>query len=147
MRDRAPESAGVLVALELEVVEERLVEVAAVLRRMPPVKVPGYFNPWQRVVHDFGDLVEQEPPKLRMPYPSPDAITRMEETLGWTAGLRSHRRPDRSSPRVGTALERHLLEGGSCAGSGARALALRPMCYRVEAQRAPRAEKSAKAFI
>jgi hypothetical protein len=70
-----------------EMVEERLVEAAAVLRLMPPVKVQGYFNLWPQVVHDFGDLVEQEPPKLRMPYPSPDAITRMEETLGWTAGL------------------------------------------------------------
>ena len=68
-------------------VEERLVEAAAVLRRIPPVKVQGYFNLWPRVVHDFGDLVEQESPKLRMPYPSPDAITRMEETLGWTVGL------------------------------------------------------------
>lgn len=70
-----------------EVVEERLIEAASVLRRMPPVRVQGYFNLWPRVVHDFGDLVEQEPPKLRMPFPSPDAITRMEETLGWTAGL------------------------------------------------------------
>ena len=70
-----------------EIVEERLVEAAAVLRRMPPVKVQGYFNLWPRVVHDFGDLVEQEPPKLRMPFPSPDAITRMEEILGWTVGL------------------------------------------------------------
>ena len=70
-----------------EMVEERLVEAAAVLRRMPAVKVQGYFNLWPRVVHDFGDLVEQQPPKLRMPFPSPDAITRMEETLGWTVGL------------------------------------------------------------
>ena len=70
-----------------KMVEERLVEAAAVLRRMPPVRVQGYFNLWPPIVYDFGDLVEQEPPRLRMPYPSPDSISRMEETLGWTAGL------------------------------------------------------------
>ena len=37
-----------------EMVDERLEEAANVLRRMPPVKVQGYFNLWPRVVHEFG---------------------------------------------------------------------------------------------
>lgn len=68
-------------------VEERLTEAADVLKRMPPVKVKGYFSTWPTVVHDFGDLVGQEPPLLRRPFPSAAAISRMEETLGWTVGL------------------------------------------------------------
>ena len=68
-------------------VEERLVEAADVLKRMPPVKVRGYFNVWPQIVHDFADLVGQETPLLRRPCPSAAAISRMEETLGWTVGL------------------------------------------------------------
>jgi hypothetical protein len=30
----------------VEMVEERLVEAAAVMRRLPSVRVPGYFNTW-----------------------------------------------------------------------------------------------------
>jgi hypothetical protein len=68
-------------------VEERLVEAADVLKRLPEVKVQGYFNLWPKIIHEFGDLVGQEPPRLRRPPPLPDAISRMEETLGWTVGL------------------------------------------------------------
>ena len=68
-------------------VEERLAEAAAVLKRLPAVKVQGYFNLWPRVVYDFGDLVNQEPPKLNRPAPSPAAISRMEHTISWTIGL------------------------------------------------------------
>lgn len=68
-------------------VEERLVEAAEVLKRMPPVRVRGYFNVWPKIVPEFGDLVGQEPPHLNRPYPSAAAISRMEETLGWTIGL------------------------------------------------------------
>lgn len=68
-------------------VEERLAEAADVLKRLPEVKVQGYFNLWPRIVREFGDLVGQEPPRLRRPPPLPDAISRMEETLEWTIGL------------------------------------------------------------
>jgi hypothetical protein len=68
-------------------VEERLVEAADVLKRLPPVKARGYFNTWPQIVPDFGDLVGQEPPRLKRPYPSASAISCMEETLGWTIGL------------------------------------------------------------
>ena len=69
-----------------EMVEERLVEAAEVLRRLPPVKVQGYFNTWPDIIHEFGDLVGQEP-RMRPPAPPPDAITRMDQTLEWTIGL------------------------------------------------------------
>lgn len=68
-------------------VEERLAEAADVLKRLPEVKVQGYFNLWPKIIYEFGDLVGQEPPRLRRPPPLPDAISRMEETLDWTIGL------------------------------------------------------------
>ena len=67
-------------------VEERFVEAADVMRRLPGVRVPGHFNTWPKVVHDFADLVGQEPPRLRRPPPAPDAISQMEETLTWLLG-------------------------------------------------------------
>jgi hypothetical protein len=67
-------------------VVKRLEEAASVLRRMPPVKVKGYFSTWPQIVPEFSDLVGQEP-KLSRPYPPPKAISRMEETLWWTTGL------------------------------------------------------------
>ncbi len=68
-------------------VEERLAEAADILKHMPPVTVRGYFNLWPSIVHEFSDLVGQEPPLMRRPAPSPAAISRMEQTLGWTIGL------------------------------------------------------------
>ena len=68
-------------------VEERFVEAADVMKRLPEVKVQGYFSTWPKVIHDFGDRVEQEPKVLSRPRPSPHAISRMEETLGWLAWL------------------------------------------------------------
>jgi|FEC22Drversion2_1045045.scaffolds.fasta_scaffold00317_43 hypothetical protein len=64
-------------------IEERFVEAADVMKRLPEVRVPGYFNTWPKVLREFSDLVGQEPPRLRRPPPAPDAISRMEETLNW----------------------------------------------------------------
>lgn len=68
-------------------VEERLVEAASVMKRLPNVRVPGYFNTWPKMLVEFADLVQQEPARLRLPPPAPDAITRMEEALGWLTWL------------------------------------------------------------
>jgi Domain of unknown function (DUF6362) len=68
-------------------VEERLVEAADVMRRLPEVRVPGYFNTWPKILHEFADLVGQAPPHLKRPPPAPDAVSRMEETLGWLRWL------------------------------------------------------------
>lgn len=67
-------------------VEERLAEAAAVLRRLPEPQRQGYFNTWPDYFYEFADLVGQEPKLLRL-IPSPAAISRMEETLTWTIGL------------------------------------------------------------
>jgi len=68
-------------------VEERLAEAADVMRRLPDVRAPGYFNTWPKILPEFSDLVGQEPPRLKRLLPSSDAITRMDETLGWLRWL------------------------------------------------------------
>lgn len=70
-----------------KLVEERLVEAAAVLQQLPEPRRQGYFNIWPRHSYEFGDLVGQEPRQTSLPPPSPAAISRMEETLTWTIGL------------------------------------------------------------
>ncbi len=65
------------------IVEERLAEAADVMKRLPPVKVQGYYSLWPRYVYEFADLVGQEPPKLKLPAPSAAAITRMDEAMEW----------------------------------------------------------------
>lgn len=67
-------------------VEERLVEAASVLKRLSEPKLQGYYNLWPRIIYEFSDLVGQGPGPMRV-LPSPQAISRMEETLTWTVGL------------------------------------------------------------
>jgi hypothetical protein len=70
-----------------ELVEERLVEAAAVLRRLPAERGQGYFSTWPTMFVEFSDLVGQAAEPMRLPPPSPAAIDRMEETLAWSAWL------------------------------------------------------------
>nr|BDD46857.1 hypothetical protein 21 [bacterium] len=64
-------------------VADRFEEAVMTLRRLPPVKVRGYFNAWPQVIHDVYELLQQEPDDFRLGSPSPSAITRMEETFDW----------------------------------------------------------------
>lgn len=68
-------------------IEERFIEAADVMRRLPNVRVPGHFNTWPKMLCEFADLVGQEPTRLRRPPPAPAAISRMEEALGWLRWL------------------------------------------------------------
>ena len=70
-----------------EKVEERLIEAASVLRRLPRERGQGYFSTWPTMFVEFGDLVGQTPEPMRPPPPSAAAISRMEQTLGWAAWL------------------------------------------------------------
>ena len=67
-------------------VEARLSEAAFVLKRLPEPRLRGYFSTWPEIIHSFADQVGQEPKRMRV-LPSPQAISRMEETLSWTVGL------------------------------------------------------------
>ena len=64
-------------------IEERFVDAADVMKRLPNVRVPGHFNTWPAMMAEYSDLIGREPARLRRGPPGPDAITRMEEALGW----------------------------------------------------------------
>jgi hypothetical protein len=68
-------------------VEERLIEAASVMQRLPPVRVQGYFSLWPATRESFADRVGQEPKRLKRPAPARDAIDRMEEALPWLRWL------------------------------------------------------------
>jgi RimJ/RimL family protein N-acetyltransferase len=57
------------------------------IRRLPAIRVPGYFNTWPTMVVEFADRVGREPEQMRLPPPSPSAITRMEQTMEWLRWL------------------------------------------------------------
>jgi len=68
-------------------VEERLIEAAAVLRRLPRERGQGYFSTWPQTFVEFSDLVGQTPEPMRLPPPSAAAISRMDTALPWLLWL------------------------------------------------------------
>jgi uncharacterized protein DUF6362 len=68
-------------------IEERFVEAADVMKRLPNVRVPGHFNTWPAMMAEFADLIGREPERLRRGPPAPDAISRMDEAIGWLRWL------------------------------------------------------------
>ena len=68
-------------------VEERLIEAAAVLRRLPRERGQGYFSTWPQTFVEFSDLVGQTPEPMRLPPPSAAAISRMDSALPWLLWL------------------------------------------------------------
>ncbi len=68
-------------------VEERFVDAADTMKRLPDVHVPGHFNTWPKMLYEFSDLVGQEPPGFTRVRPTAGAISRMEETLDWLKWL------------------------------------------------------------
>jgi hypothetical protein len=65
-------------------VEERLIEAADVLKRLPAPRVPGFFTTWPETMVEFADMVGREREPMRRPPPDPAAISRMEETIRWS---------------------------------------------------------------
>lgn len=61
-------------------VEERLRSAARTLRRLPNVKVQGYFSTWPTIIREPLEILQMEPELLRIT-PSMADITEMEEVL------------------------------------------------------------------
>lgn len=68
---------------KVEEVAERFEEAASTVKRLPPVKVQGYFNCWPEVVLSVAEKLKQDRLPQRLGPPPPDAISRMEETIQW----------------------------------------------------------------
>jgi hypothetical protein len=61
-------------------VEERLRSAARTLRRLPNVKVQGYFSTWPTIIREPLEILQMEPEPMRIT-PSMTDITEMEEVL------------------------------------------------------------------
>jgi hypothetical protein len=68
-------------------IEERFEEAAATLRRLPDARVPGYFSAWPPVILSSAEAYGYDPARMPRIAPSPQAITRMEETFTWLTWL------------------------------------------------------------
>lgn len=98
-----------------DMVEVRVMEAAAVLRKLPGPRVRGYFSTWPDIVLSAREVAAQEPKRMRV-LPSPQAISRMEEVITWNRFLQ----PD----------EAHLL------WARADGLPWKHLCYRFGISRA-----------
>jgi hypothetical protein len=67
-------------------VEERVLEAAEVLRKLPGLRSQGYFSAWPDVLRSAREIARQEPKPMRV-LPSPQAISRMEEAITWSRFL------------------------------------------------------------
>ncbi|MBM3950779.1 MAG: hypothetical protein FJ311_04930 [Rhodospirillales bacterium] len=68
-------------------IEERMVEAADTLKRLPEERIRGYFSTWPPVIRDYWEAFGREDVRLRRGPPSPAAIDRMDEALAWLAWL------------------------------------------------------------
>lgn len=60
----------------------RFKEAVATLRRLPPVRVQGYFNSWPDIIYTEREIMRMDQ-KTRIWPATPDAIARMEKTILW----------------------------------------------------------------
>ena len=63
-------------------VADHFEEAFRTLRKLPPVRVQGYFNAWPQIVRSEKEILAMEPQPMRV-WPSTSAITRLEQTFDW----------------------------------------------------------------
>ena len=76
----------------VEDVAARFAEAAETGRRLPRVRVQGYFNVWPAFARDAWETYPDEDRDDRPLPPSPDAIDRMLETMRWVQWLEVEQR-------------------------------------------------------
>lgn len=76
----------------IEDVANRFEEAVWTGRRLPPVRVQGYFNVWPTIVRqEWERFADDDAPPRRFP-PEPAAIDRMLETMDWVLWLEVEQR-------------------------------------------------------
>ena len=65
-----------------DTVADHFEEAVRTLRKLPPVRVTGYFNAWPEVLRSAKEIAAMEPEPMRV-LPSTSAITRLEQTFDW----------------------------------------------------------------
>ena len=76
----------------IEGVAARFEEAASTGRRLPPVRVQGYFNCWPAIVRKEWESFSADEKVYRPFPPTPDAIDRMLETMRWVQWLEVEQR-------------------------------------------------------
>ncbi len=75
-----------------EDVVARFRDAADTSRRLPPVRVQGYFNVWPAFVREAWETYPEDEHVYRPLPPSPQAIDRMLETMRWVQWLEVEQR-------------------------------------------------------
>ena len=70
----------------------RFYEAAITARRLPPVRVQGYFNCWPAFARSEWEAFSADEPVHRSFPPSPEDIDRMLETMRWVQWLEVEQR-------------------------------------------------------
>ena len=75
-----------------DAVADRFTEAAVTARRLPPVRVQGYFNSWPAFVRSEWEAFSADEPVHRPFPPSPEDVDRMLETMRWVLWLEEEER-------------------------------------------------------
>ena len=75
------------VAWTLDDVSARFFEAAITARRLPPVRVQGYFNTWPAFARSEWEAYSADERVCRSFPPSPEEVDRMLETMKWVLWL------------------------------------------------------------
>jgi hypothetical protein len=75
-----------------DTVADRFTEAAATARRLPPVRVQGYFNCWPAFARNEWEAFSADEPVHRPFPPSPEDVDRMLETMRWVLWLEVEQR-------------------------------------------------------
>ena len=76
----------------LDAVAARFIEAVETGRRLPPVRVQGYFNVWPPIVRKEWETFAADDREVRYFPAAPDAIDRMLETFKWVQWLEVEQR-------------------------------------------------------
>jgi hypothetical protein len=76
---------------DADLVAERFREAAWTARRLPPVRVQGYFNQWPAILRQPWESYASDDVLYRFP-PDPATIDRMLETMRWMLWLTEEQR-------------------------------------------------------
>ena len=79
-------------AWTVEDVAARFEEASITGRRLPSVRVQGYFNTWPPIVRQQWEVFSADEPVYRPLPPSPEAVERMLETMRWMLWLEEEQR-------------------------------------------------------
>ena len=73
-------------------VANRFHEAAITARRLPPVRVQGYFNTWPPIVRQSWEVLGADDAIYRSYPPTPQAVERMLEAMRWVQWLEVEQR-------------------------------------------------------